>query len=139
MKINNGNEQEKVKLVYEIEHLKEELVQAHFEINAQYANEIEGSNDELGNAHYEINAQYAEVTFLNKEVKRLRSELDNSLSKATDQEKRHMQDIVKHRIAAALKHMQLVQETEKHATEIEHIKAELARKLNKLVLMNLIV
>ena len=63
----------------------------------------------LEHAHYDINIQYAEVTFLKKEVKRL----DDSLSKAMNQEKRNVQEIVKHVI------------------EIERLKAELAREMHK--------
>jgi hypothetical protein len=89
MKMKNESEQENLKLVNEIERLKDKLEQAK----------------------YEINAQFAEITFLNNGVKRLGSELDNSLSKAKDQEKRHVQEIIK------------------HETEIEHLKAELAREI----------
>ena len=90
MKMKNESEQEKVKLVNEIERLKNKLEQTK----------------------YEINAQFAEVTFLNSGVKRLGSELDNSLSKAKDQEERHVQEIIK------------------RETEIEHLKAELAREIH---------
>ena len=73
MKVKNENEQEKLKLVNEIEWLKDKLEQAK----------------------YEINAQFAEVTFLNNGVKRLGSELDKSLSKAKDQQETHIQEIIK--------------------------------------------
>ena len=46
----------------------------------------------LEHAHYDINIQYAEVTFLKKEVKRL----DDSLSKAMNQEKSNVQEIAEH-------------------------------------------
>ena len=92
------NEQEKVQHLNQIESLRYELV-----------NEIKCLKDELEHAHYDINTQYAEVTFLKKEVKRL----DDSLSKAMNQEKRNVQEIVKHVI------------------EIEHLKAELAREMHK--------
>ena len=92
------NEQEKVQHLNQIESLRFEL-----------ENEIECLKDELEHAHYDINTQHAEVTFLNKEVKRL----DDSLSKAMNQEKRNVQEIVKHVI------------------EIEHLKAELAREMHK--------
>ena len=49
----------------------------------------------LEHAHYDINIQYAEVTFLKKEVKRL----DDSLSKAMNQEKSNVQEIAEHVIA----------------------------------------
>ena len=49
---------------------------------------------------------------MNNGVKRLGSELDNSLSKAKDQEERHVQEIIK------------------CDTEIEHLKAELAREIH---------
>ena len=90
MKLKNENEQEKLKLVSEIEWLKDKLEQAK----------------------YEINAQFAEVTFLNNGVKRLGSELDKSLSKAKDQQERHIQEIIK------------------RDTEIEHLKAELASEIH---------
>ena len=92
------NEQEKVQHLNQIESLRFEL-----------ENEIECLKNELEHAHYDINTQHAEVTFLNKEVKRL----DDSLSKAMNQEKRNVQEIVKHVI------------------EIEHLKAELAREMHK--------
>ena len=75
------NEQEKVQHLNQIESLRFEL-----------ENEIECLKDELEHAHYDINTQHAEVTFLNKEVKRL----DDSLSKAMDQEKSNMQEIAEH-------------------------------------------
>ena len=90
MKMKNESEQENIKLVNEIERLK----------------------DKLDQAKYEINAQFAEVTFLNNGVKRLGSELDSSLSNAKDQEERHIQEIIK------------------RDTEIEHLKAELAREIH---------
>jgi hypothetical protein len=92
------NEQEKVQHLNHIESLRYEL-----------ANEIKCLKDELERAHYDINTQYAEITFLNKEVNRL----DDSLSKAMIQEKRNVQEIVKHVI------------------EIERLKAELAREMHK--------
>ena len=85
------NEQEKVHHLNQIESLRYEL-----------ANEIKCLKDD-------INTQYAEITFLNKEVNRL----NDSLSKAMNQEKRNVQEIVKHVI------------------EIEHLKAELAREMHK--------
>ena len=92
---NEKNEQEKIQHLNQIESLRYELV-----------NE---TKDELEHAHNDINIQYAEVTFLKKEVKRL----DDSLSKAMNQEKRNVQEIVKHVI------------------EIERLKAELAREMHK--------
>ena len=87
----------------------EKILQDNNNFINELVNEIKCLKDELEHAHYDINTQYAKVTFLNKEVKRL----DDCLSKAMDQEKRNVQEIVKHVI------------------EIERLKAELAREMHK--------
>ena len=95
----------------EIKHLMKMKKESEQE-NLKLVNEIEWLKDKLDQAKYEINAQFAEVTFLNNGVKRLGCELDNSLSKAKDQQERHIQEIIK------------------RDTEIEHLKAELAREIH---------
>ena len=95
----------------EIKHLRE-MKNENEQVKLKLVNEIERLKNKLEQAKYEINAQFAEVTFLNNGVKRLGSELDNSLSEAKDQEKRHLQEIIK------------------RDTEIEHLKAELAREIH---------
>ena len=93
---NKKNEQEKIQHLNQIESLRYELV-----------NETKHLKDELEHAHYDINTQHAEVTFLNKEVKRL----DDSLSKAMNQEKSNMEEIAK------------------HVNAIERLKSELTREM----------
>ena len=95
-KAKEKNEQEKIQHLDQIESLRYELV-----------NKTKCLKDELEHAHYDINVQYAEVTFLKKEVKRL----EDSLSKAMNQEKSHVQEIAEHVIV------------------IERLKSELAREM----------
>ena len=79
-----------------------------FEV-VELVNEIKCLKDECASRSSSLFDQNVEVTFLRKEVKRL----DDSLSKAMNQEKRNVQEIVKHVI------------------EIERLKAELAREMHK--------
>ena len=83
-KAKEKNEQEKVQHLNQIESLKYKLVK-----------ETKCLKNELEHAHYDINTQYAEVTFLNKEVKRLQNDLDDFLSKAPSEAKdKHELEVV---------------------------------------------
>ena len=181
-KAKDKNEQEKNQLVNETEHLKDQLVNAHYEIDAQYVdvNELERLKGELGQAYCEINSQYVninEVQHLKHELERLLSDLDNSVSKALSEAKdKHELEVLKlvNEIEclkdecaskssclftsldeASVKNVEVaslrkevkrlddslskamnqekrnVQEIVKHVIEIEHLKAELAREMHK--------
>ena len=158
-KAKEKNEQEKVQHLNQIESLKYKLVK-----------ETKCLKNELEHAHYDINTQYAEVTFLNKEVKRLQNDLDDFLSKAPSEAKdKHELEVVELvnenkclKDECASKSFSLfdqnvevtflrkevkrlddslskamnqekrnVQEIIEHVIEIEHLKAELAREMHK--------